>query len=419
MRFTAYRALFDQPHVPRLALSGLLGRLPIGMTTLALVLFVAQQKGSFAPAGIAAGAFALATSIATPIQSRLIDRAGATRVLLGFVAVEVVAYAVLVLSGLHNAPTAALVAISALCGGARPALSPVMRTLWPVLVDDRARLDAAFALEGVLVEIFYTLGPLLTALVAALVSPALALAVAAGASLAGTTLFATTSLVRDRSLLRARPAPGAVGGLGTTGLRLLVGSMLALGFAFGSLDVGVPAFAKSEGRVSGAGLALSAMAFGSMLGGLWYGSHPWTLSAVRRWRRFALVFLMGCLPLLIAPNIVVLTLFMGLAGLAIAPLLTSISLLIEQLADVSALTEAYGWFATAGAAGAGAGAALVGARVAGDGVHVPFVFVCGAGAVVAAIAVLAGPRVAALTLPHDAAPAPLLHDAAPAQVTRG
>ncbi len=52
-----YRALFSAPGVGRLLVSSMLGRLPAGMFSLAILLFVHGRTGSFLAAGLAVGAF--------------------------------------------------------------------------------------------------------------------------------------------------------------------------------------------------------------------------------------------------------------------------------------------------------------------------------------------------------------------------
>ena len=61
---------------------GLVARLPMGMSALALVLLVRGAGGSYAGAGIASGAYAIASGISAPIGGRLVDRRRPTAVLI-------------------------------------------------------------------------------------------------------------------------------------------------------------------------------------------------------------------------------------------------------------------------------------------------------------------------------------------------
>ena len=66
----------------------------------------------------------------------------------------------------------------------------------------------------------------------------------------------------------------------------------------------MPAFAVEEGHSAGlAGILLSAMAVGSLLGGLWYGARHWSGPIVTRYLGLQVLFTLGLLPLLVADSI--------------------------------------------------------------------------------------------------------------------
>ena len=77
-----------------------------------------------------------------------------------------------------------------------PPVGASLRALWPRLFADAELRAAAYALEASLQEIIFIVGPLLVAVLAAAVSPVLALAVAAAAGGIGTTLIALAEPVR-------------------------------------------------------------------------------------------------------------------------------------------------------------------------------------------------------------------------------
>ena len=70
------------PDVVRLLGAAVLARMPIGIDSLAIVLFVRAETGSFARAGLVAAAFGLGSGVTSPGQGRLIDRRGHARVML-------------------------------------------------------------------------------------------------------------------------------------------------------------------------------------------------------------------------------------------------------------------------------------------------------------------------------------------------
>ena len=52
------------------------GRLPIAGLSLAMILLIRAETGSFAVAGLVEAAFAIAGAFSFPIQGRLVDRVG-------------------------------------------------------------------------------------------------------------------------------------------------------------------------------------------------------------------------------------------------------------------------------------------------------------------------------------------------------
>ena len=57
-------------------------RLPMAMLSIGLLVHTEHLTGSFAAAGIVAGAFALSLGVGGPLLGRLVDRRGQTTVLL-------------------------------------------------------------------------------------------------------------------------------------------------------------------------------------------------------------------------------------------------------------------------------------------------------------------------------------------------
>ena len=101
-----------------------------------------------------------------------------------------------------------LVLCGVLAGFAIPPTSSVLRSMWPSLLRDRPHLiQPAYALDSVLIELIFILGPLLTGLLTALVAPQVALIVSAVSVIAGTLLF--TALPPSRAWQPERDAPSA------------------------------------------------------------------------------------------------------------------------------------------------------------------------------------------------------------------
>ena len=76
-----YRSVLAVPGSSRLLASALLGRLPMAMSSLAILLLVRGTTHSYLAAGLAVGAYAFASAAGAPMQGRLVDRFGRLRVL--------------------------------------------------------------------------------------------------------------------------------------------------------------------------------------------------------------------------------------------------------------------------------------------------------------------------------------------------
>src|SRR6266545_516136 len=129
-----YRTFFASPGVLPVALPAYLGRLTPSITSLALVLVVKRQTGSFAVAGAATAAYYLAVAVMAPVAGRLMDRVGARPVLLASGVLYPAALLGIVLGprlGLGRTGTQALCAVAGFAQErAEPAAVGVLLALW-------------------------------------------------------------------------------------------------------------------------------------------------------------------------------------------------------------------------------------------------------------------------------------------------
>ena len=201
-----YRSVLSLPGASRLFASALVARLPQGMSSLAILLLVRSTTHSYAAAGVAVGGFALATAACAPLLGRLVDHFGRARVLLPFACGQACVYVLLVVAAQAGAGVVVLVVLSSLCGALLPPIAPAVRALLREVFDDQAVLDTAYALESILQETVWIAGPLLVALVIAVTSPEVAVAMLGAVCIVGTSLFLRSPLVRSSSTsLRLRP----------------------------------------------------------------------------------------------------------------------------------------------------------------------------------------------------------------------
>lgn len=204
--------ILRMPYAAGLAATNLLVRLAGGAVALALVLHAEATRDSFTAAGLVAGCFAIGTACGAPVTGRLVDRLGATPVLLGTAAVH--AGALLAIAGLPRAPLALVTTAAVLAGAARPPVAAWMRGIWVAILDNEQDRRASYRFESALLEIGFIAGPLIAGLLAALGRPALGLTLTALIAGAATTVFALLPPARSRPA--ARPAQGRPPGTGPT-----------------------------------------------------------------------------------------------------------------------------------------------------------------------------------------------------------
>jgi predicted MFS family arabinose efflux permease len=359
-----YGAILRTPGVAMIVLATLIGRLPIGISGLAILLYVQEVSDSFAAAGICAGALALGSAAGAPLQGRLIDRRG-VEMLLPLAVAHAAGLVAIWLAGEAGAPVALLAVASLAAGVAIPPVSSVLRSRWQYLLPGRPELLAgAFALDSVMIEVIFVTGPLITTVVVATVGPQYALIVSAACVLLGTSLMLAglSGKAGPERTEAGRPAFG-LGALASPGLRTLVMASLPVGFTFGTLEVVLPAFSEAEGSKELAGVLLAVWSAASGVGGLVWGARGGHAPLLRAHLTFAWLLPVCVAPLLLAGSPLTMALLAILTGLPIAPLIASRNQLVERVVLPGTATEAFTWPLTALVAGVALGAAAAGAVV--------------------------------------------------------
>ncbi len=126
------------------------------------------------------------------------------------------------------------------------------------------------------------------------------------------------------------------------------------------------------------GLLLAAVAAGSTLGGLWYGTRRSTRPLAHRWIRLNVALALGLTPLLLGWGLGMMMLACAVAGLALAPLMSSSWALIARLSPAGKATDANAWYQTAMVGGTALGVAGAGVLVERVGIEVALAAPCAA-----------------------------------------
>jgi MFS family permease len=385
-RYTRILAIRDarQP-----MLGAAIDRIPIAATALATILLVHGETGSFAIAGVVEAAFAIATAASLPMQGRLVDRLGQTEVLSVALVLNPIALIALVVAATAGVGALTLAAVGALCGATVPATGSCMRALWSNLIPDAGLRQSAYALDAVSLEVAFIVGPLVTAVLIAIGSPAVAVLANAAFATAGTLIFVLSRA--SRSWRGQTGATGWAGPLRSRGIMALVLVELAFGTALGAMEISITAFATQEGSSSLSGVLIAVQAAASLTGGLWYGARHHRTPAADRYPRLCLLLMLGFVPLLAMTSIVEALPLLALSGFVLAPAGSVLFTLVDELAPRGTATEAFTWVITSIAAGAAAGSAIGGALVTGGHPHRGLAATVAAAAAACAIAYVARP----------------------------
>jgi MFS family permease len=343
---SSYLAILRLPHTRPLLLASLVGRLATSTGPLSVVLFVQGATGSLAQAGAASAAIALASGLLAPVRGRLVDRHGQRRCLPPMALIFAAALAGMVaVAGPGRATVTIGLAVAA--GAAAPPLGPSMRVLWLSLVGQGPRLQTAYALDAVLDELLFVIGPLLAGALATLYQPAAGVLATAGLAVAGTLGVVASPVSRAQTGSRAAAASGRAGALRGPGMRTLVLSLAGVGAAIGIWEIGLVGAAREHGSPAAASLLLATWAAASGLGGLWYGARTWRRSAGHRYLALLTLLVLAGTPMASAGSPLALGAVVALVGLVLAPLESSAYVLAAELAPPGTLTESGTWLTTA------------------------------------------------------------------------
>ncbi|MFF3954956.1 MFS transporter [Streptomyces sp. NPDC001890] len=371
-RTPSYAAVLRTRHAARTFAAALLGRLSYGMVSLSLMLAVNASSGSYSVAGAVMALFGATSVFLSPARAALIDRHGPRRVLPPLAGVYAVLLAALAYATWRPGASAFLLgALAAAAGAFSPPLGPVMRTLWSGLVADRELLRRAYSLDGVAEELLFVSGPLLVGVVVKSASPAAGIAVSAALILVGTLALVSSPAVRAAG---AAPADDKAAGpddppvgrrlLGVIGLRHAVLVTAAVGLCLGGLDLLVVAFTEQHHQGTGAvSWVLAALSAGSAVGGLAHGAVSWRASNRARLPLLAAGLGAAVVGAGLSPDVYVLAALAAVAGLFVAPALTTAYLIADESVGAGSRTQAGAWVNTAVNAGSSVGAAVVGLLV--------------------------------------------------------
>ena len=372
--FTPYRRALALPGAFAFSLSGLFARLPYSMVSLGIVLLVSTRTGSYSLAGSVAAAYLIANAVFAVLQGRFIDRLGQSKVLPWTILLFTVSLAMMMWAVESGWGTPVPHVFAAVAGAALPQVGSCVRARWSLIVTDKRQLQTAFALEAVVDEAVFMLGPTLVTLLATGVHPLAGLVTAVVAGLVGTLVLAgqrrtepPAGRFATKHLAVSPPGmdqPGTIKPekvkMGWPILVPLVVASFGLGVLFGGAEVSTVAFSEELGNKSAAGPLLGIWALGSLLSGLITGAMHWKATNATRFRWGMLTLAVLMTPLPFVDGLVLMACLLFVAGFAISPTLIASVAWVEEAVPVNRLTEGISIMTTGLAAGVAPGAAFAG-----------------------------------------------------------
>jgi hypothetical protein len=383
----SYRRALATPGARRFVGAAFVGRLPISMFGLGTILLVQHATGSYGLAGAVAALGAVAEAAVAPRLGRLLDRFGQSRVLPWIIAVHVIALAALVTTVQTGLPRPVWFVCAVFAGAALPPIGACVRARWSRVLSGSPLLQVAFALESVLDEVVFVVGPALVTALSVGVSPV------AGLAAAGT--FAVSGGIALAVQHSSDPGPRAAGAEAPVGfappadIRTVLVALFCAGAAFGSVDVSMVAFSRAHGAGAAAGLLVGLVATGSLISGLVYGARAHRLPLARRYLIATAFTAAGMSLPMTAPSLPVMVPIALVTGLTVAPTLIGGFAIVEEMTPAAGRTEGFAWLTTAIAAGVAVGSPSAGRAVDVFGPRAGFVVVAGCGLAVA-LAAFAG-----------------------------
>jgi MFS family permease len=395
---SSYRRVLATPGALLFSATGLVGRLPISMAGLGIVLLVQAGTGSYGVAGAVAAVYLVANAICAILQGRFIDSWGQRLVLTLLAVAFGCGMTLLGVAVEADWPRPVIYVAAALAGATLPNIGSCVRARWTHVLDGGPGLPTAFALESVVDEMVYIVGPILVTVLATLVDPVLGVAAAAAAGAFGSLAFAA----QRRTEPPAQPHDRDAGVRPRMPWRTVLPVSVvcaALGILFGAAEVTTVAFADEHGHKGWSGGLLAVWALGSLVSGLISGAISWRRPTSFRVRVGAVGMAFAMAPLSLIDSIPLMGFFLFLGGFAIAPTMVATITLVQESVPPSRLNEGIAIIQTGIVAGVAPGAALSGVLVDARGASAAYLVSLAAGTVAA---------LAALTLPRQRTQAPSL-----------
>lgn len=369
----SYRSLFSEPGRAWFITATAIGRTPTAMKALACILLVQQLTGSYGMAGLVGAAQTLVAALAAPVLARFIDARGANGVLFWTMLAHIVGVIVLIAAAYSDLHASSMLLGAMIIGASSVQFGSLSRAKWVDELDRGQPLERAYSLESIIDEIGFILGPIMVVPLCLQVHPTAGILAAVLFVIIGSIMYIrqphpeTATQIGASSLMPGDAESKSV--MRIRAMQLITLALLFAGSIFGSVEIILVSFAEHQGMEEAASFMVASFAGGSLVAAVIYGARHWPGSiAIKLLVSFVWLGL-GTIPIILAPNIPLMTLAVFVTGLAISPTLITANLFVEKVAPKKKITEAFAWMGSAAAAGVAIGSSASGFLVDEIGVR--------------------------------------------------
>jgi MFS family permease len=387
-----YRELLTTPGVMGLVIASSIARLPHAMIGIGIIIMLVQQSGLYWLAGAVAGTFTLVSALISPHVSKLVDQRGQRRVLPLVTAFSIGMLLALIIA-VHMRASVLLLFILAALAGTMPSMPAMIRARWTQLFRGKPQLHTAFALDAVLTELSFVLGPPLA------IGLSTSLFAEAGPLVAVLLLVIGVTAFLLQRQTEPQVVKGRSGSASSTllipGLRTIILALLAMGVIGGSIDVAVVAFANAQDWPTSASFILAAYALGSLIAGLTFGALKVSSPIEKQFFIGILVTAVTAVLPIFSPDVYFLAGVLFVAGMSFAPTIVIVMSLGTIIIPPSRITEGLTWMSTGVSIGVALGAVLSGLIIDAYGARAGFGVAIVAGLVMVVVVLLGLPTLRA------------------------
>ena len=195
MSGSGYRAFLSTKYVPQLVVSMTLARLPVGVVTIVLVIFINLHYNATI-SGFSTAAFMGGMAVISPLFGRMVDRGWAPPLLRVTAILALASVLMLVWSVLTEQPPYLVILTALATGTFMPPVAAVTRSLWPVMLDIEL-ISTAYNFDLLIVDVLYVGGPLVASIFVGMGIPEWGLILTTIGSTIGTLILSTIKPVID------------------------------------------------------------------------------------------------------------------------------------------------------------------------------------------------------------------------------